>query len=385
MKRSVSVALALWLLSTACMSAYATRYEMPLPSSQEAQASLSQYRLLLRSHPDRKQAKRCQVAPKARDSRCLPMAASDAHTTAVGDLVVTAPPTLARLALQWDYDDYGFDGLLVGLTWLPEDLVLEPRGLAGQLARMSAKPYGCIENQCLSIEQVFDPHLPGRLSYALCKRRSNNIVGPPEHCVQMATYIDGRWWYRAWQGHYALGGGGRTDFIYYMDSHKGEAGQLRRILTDVLAAPPWILRDDGDGNVLQASADRRASPIVPPLRENLTIRISFNHYNTDTQNSVSFAVATTFYVNELNTSAQEDWHLPKPEVEQRYLEALRQAIRTAMLKNCPSPVWHDSRRLECDGKGESRPDEPPNAAEASWGLVREITREKATQGQQRER
>jgi hypothetical protein len=101
-----------------------------------------------------------------------------------------------------------------------------------------------------------------------------------------------------------------------------------------------------------AVSPRRTSVVNADYREMLTVRLDWNEdaffardYGRLKLGQIT--VSTTLYVNRLNTSDPEDWHLPTPEQQQTYNDALLQAMKQAVSRRCTSPAWLDSFTVAC--------------------------------------
>jgi hypothetical protein len=188
---------------------------------------------------------------------------------------------------------------------------------------------------------------------SLCEVDRDASDSTPRFCFPVATRINDEVWIRASLAKIPEGGAAQPDFTILIFLHAtidgvGMDGAVQQMLKD----EPWVLSVAKRQSGLRAVSDRRTSPIVPRLRELTTVLVDVVNDKMFNQKLgfvpfLKFEFYTTLYVNDLNTSQPEDWHLPTPEVEQQYIRALRKSARTAVESACKEKYWIDDSNLTC--------------------------------------
>jgi hypothetical protein len=330
------------------VSSHAARFETEtVPTPKRLEADWNAYRALLKKGGS---AEPCKGIAALAQSKCIP-------DDQGAPIVVSAPPTVLAQLQKWKFDQAAWlvddQPELEGLSWLPESAVSDGQQLPALLKALAGRNFGCVDGLCLTVQPVFGSSTAVADAQAVCERAEKIASAPPQKCVAIAARMNSQYWYVAWSRSAPAGGGGRPDlrfFLYYAAT--AQVPRLAEAMVGALQAPPWDLQIDRRTNALIAGSDRRPSRIAPRIREYLTIRADFldDRFLAEQRTIVKFSrveLSTTLYTNELNTTAPEDWHMPTPEIEQRYLRSLHSTMKQLLDRQCAAPRWVDDFKVAC--------------------------------------
>lgn len=266
----------------------------------------------------------------------------------------------ARASLRDEYLDLLLqrDSPLVDqVGWAPAAQVRNAHALLAdyeQRARSHAS-FGCRGGECIAIvELLTNERETGARVLGACRIiRIQGRVGPPEFCEAISLQLGADLWLKAIVADIPEGGQGQPDFaINAIGPPNANFAASRDAIRQAITSSPIQLTVQGAPFGLLGVSDRRTSIVDRDFREMLTVRIDWIEADMF---SVQFGrlrlakamVSTTIYVNRLNTSDAEDWHLPSPEQEQRYRQMLTTAVKSALLSRCTTPTWLDSFTVTC--------------------------------------
>jgi len=248
--------------------------------------------------------------------------------------------------------------LIDQVGWAPSAQVRSGRKLVAdyeERARLHAT-FGCRHNECLTIVELLqsgtgtgDLHVLGACRVI----RIGRLVGPPEFCEAITVQKGSELWLKAVVADIPEGGQGQPDFsINAIGPSNASFAAARDAVRQALMSSPAQLTVQSTPFGFLGVSDRRTSIIDRYFREMLTVRVDWvegDIFNPQL-GRLRFAkamVSTTVYVNRLNTTDVEDWHLPTREQEQHYGEILMSAVKTAVQKRCAQAIWLDSLTEAC--------------------------------------
>lgn len=269
----------------------------------------------------------------------------------------TLPWVLGAAVASWNHDSLQWllssEPITEGTVWARDDKVENSHQHAREIRPLVGHSFGCVGVTCLTVTEVFSPKAPDVRAWAICEQGAHHAT-VPRFCVPVLAQTQGVTWLRAWAYFAAEGGEGRPDFKAYLLLPSTEAPPAVPLaISRGLGAAPWSMDVDASPTVILASAGRRTSSVNRAMREEPTVRVDISQdlaFSTQLNAKVRYVkvmVSTTLYVNELNTTQNEDWHLPSPEFQKQYVMALHLFVQRTLGEVCPSIQWLDGQRGVC--------------------------------------
>lgn len=340
------------LLASTVIAAPDTRYEtqgVPTPASVSAdQSTAAALTLRLRGE----QYQNCSDDfPPIKGHRCV----MDEGTAYIAE--PTFPWILGDSVATWNHDSLEWllnsEPITEGTVWLEESHVTMPGRHLKEVLGLVGRSFGCVGISCVTITEVFSSLAPGVRAWAICEVGARRVL-VPRFCVPIIAQSQGTTWLRAWMSFSPEGGEGRPDFRAYLliPADRSIPGVLLALARG-LRVPPWSMDVEASSTIILASAGRRPSAVNPAMREAPTVRMDLGQdyvYSTQLNRRIRYVkvtVSTTVYVNDLNTSQNEDWHLPTIEYQNQYVSALHFLVQRTLGEVCPSIQWLDGQRAVC--------------------------------------
>lgn len=279
---------------------------------------------------------------------------------------VFAPPfaaaigATARASLKDEYLDLLLQRdspLVEQVGWAPAAQVRNANVLLSDYERRARSHdlFGCSGNECITIVELLanDGTSPKRVLGACRVSRINGRAGPPEYCEGIVVQTQDEVWLKAAVADVAEGGQGQPDFAFNaIGPPNASFGAMRDAIRQAMTTPPLSLSVQAAPFGFLGVGDRRTSVIDQYFREMLTVRIDWVEADIFSRELgrlrlAKAMVSTTIYVNRLNTSDADDWHLPSAEQQQAYQRLLTAAVKSAVMSRCAQPTWIDSFTVAC--------------------------------------
>lgn len=257
-------------------------------------------------------------------------------------------------------DDFGWfltkDPELEGTSWVPAKSVKDGTALFTEWSRLAEnpQPFGCTDSDCMVFARSFwRKGGDNQKTISLCTVGRKLDGGPPSFCSPIASTVGGALWIRAKVALIPAGGEGKPDFtLTFVLDKKVDAKAIVKSVQQLLSDKPWQFLTELLPAGIRAIGGRRVSPIVATLRESASVRVDvvdavFHDRKLGNLPFVKLQFSTMLYINDVNTTRPEDWHLPTPEVQQVYVTHLLGSVKTGVVASCPDPHWVDDYNATC--------------------------------------
>jgi hypothetical protein len=277
------------------------------------------------------------------------------------------PPFPVFLPRHEPTDPSGFES---ELSWAP---IGQTRNGAHELSRWkdlaaSGDLFDCNDESCSGIFHSFSNLEKGREEgLALCQiPRFGDVLGAPEHCDPVAIFGSDTAWIRILDGYNgissplqprSLAPDEHTIRIIRMLRPSVDAVQqvaqsvdaVQQVAQKALAGPPLSLSTIMRTSSVVGTGSYRISPVLSGWREFVSviinIELEFDHSGAIT--AIGVDISTSLYVNRQNTDRPEDWHMPSPQQDLTYFEAVRGNLKKLLAGLCKTHAWVDDQTLSC--------------------------------------
>jgi hypothetical protein len=175
----------------------------------------------------------------------------------------------------------------------------------------------------------------------LCVAESvNGSLGPPNDCDSIAVNDGAKWWIEVVDATIEL-----SHILAHLFTLEVEGVSRSAILSSLdreLGQPPLEMpnRKIKADRVLAVAPRRFSSVLSGKWFEWAQVLIELDR-------EFSIDVSLDLLVNKQNTADPSDWHLPTPQQESEYQDAVMEAVKKAVASVCIGPNWTDSTALRC--------------------------------------